>query len=323
MTIKQIPHPSKVKRVEVRHFKVTDADSGRRLDNYLFTHFKNVPKSHLYRVIRSGQVRLNSGRVRPSRRIANGDVIRVPPMIVGTPSLNRISESESQRFKNSVIFEDEYFLVINKPSGVVVHSGTRHNFGLVEISQSLRGETRFPALAHRLDRGTSGCLLLAKSQAALLEAQTVFRLHETKKHYIALVVGKWDENVLQVSRPITIRSGAVGAKVVVDEDKGKPAVTQYKIAQHFNGFTLLDVMPQTGRMHQIRVHSSSCDHPVVGDRQYGNFAINRDLKKLGLQRLFLHAKRLRLDCMGRKYDFQSPLPEDLSTVLEKLESQNF
>ncbi len=309
-------------RSGVRHVEVAADDCGRRLDNYLLTHFKGVPKSRIYRAIRSGQVRVNGGRARPSRRVEVGDVVRVPPLSVAAPALRRVSESEARRFDQAVVFEDEHFIVINKPGGVVVHGGSRHNFGVVEMSRVLRGGRRFPALAHRLDRGTSGCLLLAKSPRALFEAQRVFRLRAAAKTYTALVVGEWDETVSRVCLPLAVTSRAQ-AKVVVDEAAGKPAVTGFEIAGRFAArplvCTLLRVTPQTGRMHQIRVHAAACGHPVAGDRRYGDFAVNREFARRGLRRLCLHASRLSLECMGREYDFESPLPGDLAAVLRELQ----
>ncbi len=305
-------------RVGVRHIEVTDAAGGRRLDNYLFTHFKSVPKSRIYRAIRSGQVRINGGRAAPSRQVADGDVIRVPPLTVVAPALSGVSERDARRFERNVVFEDEHFLVLDKPAGIVVHGGSRHNFGLVEVSRHLRRGQRFPALTHRLDRGTSGCLLFAKSQCALVEAQRAFRLREADKTYTALVIGEWDGAVSQVCLPLAVRSRTAGPKVAVDQDAGKPAVTDFEITARLDGCTLLRVKLRTGRMHQIRVHAAACGHPVAGDRRYGSFRANRDFEKLGLRRLFLHAQRLSLKCMGREYDFESPTPEALSGVLQKL-----
>ena len=310
----RMPHPV------VRHLEVDTVDSGRRLDNYLLTHFKNVPKSCIYRAIRKGQVRVNSSRAQPSRRVEAGDVVRVPPLSVAAPVLRRIRKSTAQNFNSKVLFEDSHFIVIDKPSGIPVHCGSRHNFGVVEVSRVLRGGKRFPALAHRLDRDTSGCLLLAKSQPALLEAQRVFRLREAIKTYTALAVGQWDEAVSKVCLPLTVTPRATGPKVVADNDLGRPAETAFEIVENLDACTLLLVTPKTGRMHQIRVHTAACGHPIAGDRCYGDFAANREYARVGLRRLFLHASRLSLKCMGCEYSFESPLPDDLSAALRKLSS---
>ena len=304
-----------------RCIEVGTGDCGRRLDNYLLRYFKSVPRSRVYRAIRSGQVRVNGGRVKPSRRIRVGDLVRVPPLRVAAPALRRISAREARSFGDSVIFEDEHFIALDKPGGVVVHGGSRHNFGIVEVSRVLRGGKHLPALAHRLDRDTSGCLLLAKSQRALLEAQGLFRLRAVVKTYVALVVGQWDGAVSRVRLPLAVRSRAGGAKVVVDEETGRPAETGFEVIERFDAGTLLRVTPRTGRMHQIRVHAAACGHPVAGDRRYGNFVANRALARVGLERLFLHAGCLSLKCMGRAYRFESPLPADLGTVLEALSGQ--
>ena len=315
---KQTPPTSGVPRASVRRLKVTAADAGRRLDNYLFTRFKSVPKSHVYRVIRSGQVRVNGGRSPPSRRVAAGDVVRVPPLAVSAPAPCRVDERQVRRFERNLLFEDEHFLMLDKPGGAVVHGGSRHNFGLVDVSRRLRGEGRFPALVHRLDRGTSGCLLLAKSQRALLEAQRVFRLREVEKTYVALVIGTWEQAATRVALPLTVDSRAAQRKVFVDRDAGKAAVTGFEIVERLVGCTLLRVTPRSGRMHQIRVHAAACGRPVAGDDRYGNFAANRAFVRLGLRRLFLHAGGLSLACMGRDYEFESPLPGELVQVLEEV-----
>ena len=315
-------HTADAVRAEVRHLEVDAADAGRRLDNYLFTYFKGIPKSHIYRVIRSGQVRINSGRVPPSRKVAVGDLVRVPPLSTTAPPLRRVDERETQRFEDTVIFEDEHLLVLNKPGGLVVHGGSRHSFGIIEMSRRVRGDERFPALVHRLDRGTSGCLLLAKSSRAMLDAQRAFRERKVKKTYIALALGAWDEAAVQVCLPLTVRSQisavAAEAKVIVDKERGKSAQTDFKISERFDNCTLLNVTPQTGRMHQIRVHAAACGHPLAGDGRYGDFAANRHFERLGLKRLFLHASRLSLECMGNEYDFAAPLPDELSSVVQKL-----
>lgn len=315
--------PSGAPRPAVRRLKVTGADAGRRLDNYLFARFRSVPKSHVYRVIRSGQVRVNGGRSSPSRRIGDGDVVRVPPLAVSAPARCRVDERQARRFERSVLFEDEHFLVLDKPGGAVVHGGSRHNFGLVDVSRRLRGEGRFPELVHRLDRGTSGCLLFAKSQRALLEAHRVFRLHRVKKIYLALVVGEWDEAATRVALPLVVNPRAAPRKVCVDRDTGKAAVTEFEIVERLDACTLVRVTPRSGRMHQIRVHAAACGRPVAGDRRYGDFPANRALVRLGLRRLFLHASGLSLACMGRDYAFESPLPGELTQVLEKLREGRF
>ena len=303
---------------KVRYFTVSDDSCGRRIDNYLLTHFKTVPKSHIYRIIRSGQVRVNSGRVRPSQRIKPGDVIRVPPMSVTAPRRPHISAKAVQRLEHNIIFEDEYFILVNKPGGAVVHSGSRHNVGLVEVSRHLRDQPCFSELVHRLDRGTSGCLLFAKTREALVSAQRAFYLRQVKKIYTTLVVGHWDKDVSGIAAPLAINSRARREKVIVDRDLGKPAATDFEVIGSFPECTLLKAMPKTGRMHQIRVHAAACGHPVAGDRRYGDDVANRCFYRLGLRRLFLHADQLQLSCMGRQYDFQAPIAEDLNDFLEKI-----
>ena len=185
----------------------------------------------------------------------------------------------------------------------------------------MHDETGFPALAHRLDRHTSGCLLLAKTRDALLSAQRAFRLRQVEKTYIALVVGAWDENVSSVTASLAVSSQAKRKKVVVDASRGKLAITDFEVISRFSRCTLLKMMPRTGRMHQLRVHAAACDHPIAGDRRYGDDAANRYFHGLGLRRLFLHASDLRLRCLGRDYRFKVPLPEDIGGLLVTIRGQ--
>ena len=299
----------------VRYFHVENGSGGQRLDNYLLARFKSVPKSHVYRIIRSGQVRVNGGRAQPSRRLNAGDAVRVPPVRTSTAPPPAVDEEALQQFRRSIVFEDEHLLLINKSGYTAVHGGSRHSYGLAEISRRLYDGAGFPALVHRLDRNTSGCLLFAKTREALLGAQRAFRLREAEKTYIALVAGAWDEGVSSVTAPLAISPRARRKKVVVDSEQGKPAATDFEIVLRFDRCTLLKAMPRTGRMHQIRVHAASCGHPVAGDRRYGDDAVNRYFQGLGLKRLFLHASDLRLRCLGRDYSFSAPLPEDIDSLL--------
>lgn len=303
---------------QVRHLTIGGRGSGQRIDNYLLARFRSVPKSHIYRIIRSGQVRVNSARVRPSRRLQEGDIVRTPPVTGVSPAPRYIADAEVQRFKRNVIFEDEHFFLVNKPGGCVVHGGSCHSFGLAEISRCLDGEPGFPVLVHRLDKGTSGCLLFAKTQPALSGAQRAFRLQQVKKTYTALVAGRWDKYRSRVSAPLLVRQQEGKEKVVVDEGRGKSAVTDFEVAGYFGNCTLLSVMPRSGRMHQIRVHTAFCGHPVAGDRRYGDFAVNRRFHRLGLRRLFLHASHLQFSCMEREYEFRASVPENLSDLLDRL-----
>ena len=305
----------------MQHFPVGSDSSGQRLDNYLFARFRSVPKGHVYRLVRTGQVRVNGARARPSRKLNLGDTVRVPPVKVAMTSLPPVSEESLRQFRCSIIFEDEHLLLVNKSGYMPVHGGSRHSLGLVEISRHLHDGAGFLSLAHRLDRSTSGCLLFAKTRDALLSVQSAFRLRQVEKTYIALVAGAWNESVSSFAAPLAISPQARRKKVIVDASHGKAATTDFEIISRFSSCTLLKVMPRTGRMHQIRVHAASCGHPVAGDRRYGDDATNRYFHSLGLRRLFLHASDLRLRCLERNYSFKAPLPEDIGGLLVTMKEQ--
>lgn len=302
------------------HYRDVEQDNvGRRLDNYLLAEFKNIPKSCVYRLIRSGQVRVNGGRVKPLHRLRTGDRIRIPPMSIAAPAKPlRVDEEDARRLSAAILFEDDDLLVLNKPSGVAAHGGSRCNWGLAEMFKSLRANDAIPLPAHRLDKQTSGCLVFAKRRPVLLELHRVFRELEVKKTYLALLVGSWDSSLFHVDAPIKVQHGRSGAQVCIDEDTGKSAVTEFEPLRMFGQWTLVKATPHSGRMHQIRIHAAHCRHPVAQDRRYGNFEANAELEKMGLRRLFLHAEALSFPYQGRERSFAAPLPQDLSGFLDRL-----
>ena len=306
-----------------------DAESsGQRLDNYLIRLLKGVPKTHLYRVIRSGEVRVNKGRAGADTRVAEGDQIRVPPMRLAAPTT--AAPAPAREFP--VLLEDEHLLAIIKPAGVAVHGGSGVSFGVIEQlrqSRQLRlaagSAARFLELVHRLDKETSGVLLLAKKRSALTALQDQFRDRNTGKVYAALVFGTWPAKLKVIDQPLHKTLDAAGERHVrvvspANED-GRRSITLVKVARSFAGLTLLDVTLKTGRTHQIRVHLASSGHPIVGDPKYGDFLRNKAFAKAhGFARMFLHARELVFNhpATGERVTLHAPLPAECQALCETL-----
>ncbi len=300
-----------------------EGSAGQRLDNYLMRELKGVPKTHVYRIIRSGEVRLNRGRVAADTRVQVGDVVRVPPVRVA----ERVAPSEpvgpAREFP--VLLEDEYLIAIDKPAGVAVHGGSGVSFGVIEQLRRARPQLRFLELVHRLDRETSGVLLIAKKRSALRALQDQFRVRATDKVYLALVLGDWPERRKLIDWPLhkyLQDDGERRVRVVAPDDpNGMRAITLVKVRERWparppmdsSGFTLLEVGIRTGRTHQIRVHLAASGHPIAGDEKYGDFGRNKQLRGQGLRRMFLHAWRLQFDhpASGERLEVQARLPADL------------
>ena len=315
----------------VRHIRVDDESAGQRLDNFLFRELKGVPKTHIYRIIRSGEVRRNKGRISADDRVEAGDVLRIPPI--------RLSERAAEKAQAvvparsfPVLFEDEAFLALDKPAGVAVHGGSGVSFGVIEQLRQARPQARLLELVHRLDRETSGLLLVAKKKSALKALQDQFRERETGKTYLTLVKGRWPERLKVLDQPLHKYLQADGERRVRVVEPGHPdgmrSVTLVKVQQCIpapagleadcpEGFSLLEVTIKTGRTHQIRVHLSHAGHPIAGDDKYGDFELNRQLAKTGLRRMFLHAWRLRLahPISGEPMELHSELPSELKSWL--------
>ena len=305
---------------EVRWLTVDDESAGQRLDNFLLRHLKGVPKTHVYRIIRSGEVRVNKARAGADTRVATGDEIRVPPVRVAEPKpLDGAQAAPAREFP--VLLEDEAILAIDKPAGVAVHGGSGVSFGVIEQLRRARPLARTLELVHRLDRETSGILLVAKKRSALKHLQDQFRDRETGKTYLALVVGDWPDKLKVIDAPLHkyLVPGGAGegerrVKVVPKDDPdGMRAITLVKVRERLPGFSLLEVTIKTGRTHQIRVHLASQGHPIAGDEKYGDFERNKALHKQGLKRMFLHAWRLQFNHpgTGERVELLAPLPPDL------------
>lgn len=318
------------RRPAVRHLAVDeDVGGGQRLDNFLLRHCKGVPKSHLYRLIRSGQVRVNGKRCRPDDRLAPGDKVRLPPIDVpalpaqrgalptaqGVPASGPAHGAPPGRFE--VLFEDDAMLAIDKPAGVAVHGGSGVAHGAIERLRAARPTARFLELAHRLDRETSGVLLFAKKRAALLDLHAQLRERRVDKRYFAIVRGRWPLRTKTVRQPLQRYLTGEGERRVRVQEGGQEAVTRITGVEHYQlpdlgAFTLVELRIETGRTHQIRVHLAHAGFPIVGDDKYGDFTLNKLLDKLGFKRMFLHAFyiKIRNPSDQRGLVLEAPLPEE-------------
>lgn len=295
-----------------------DEDSaGQRIDNYLMRRLKGVPKSHVYRILRSGEVRVNSRRIGPDYRLQAGDELRIPPIRVAQPP-DRPSVPAAAGFRPSVLFEDEALLVIDKPAGLAVHGGSGVSFGVIEALRQTRPGQPFLELVHRIDRETSGVLMLAKKRAALVELHRQMQAGEVSKHYFTLVRGLWQERKRIVDLPLEKKVRASGERKVNVGPAGDAAVTIFRLERRVGPYSLLDAELKTGRTHQIRVHLSHLGYPILGDDKYGDFTLNKMLAKQGLKRMFLHSSRIgiRHPVSGEKIRFEAPLPPELLAFIE-------
>jgi len=299
--------------------EVGDEADGQRIDNYLLRLAKGVPKSHIYRILRSGEVRVNKGRIGAEHRLKCGDVVRVPPMRVSAATATR-PLAPARDF--ALAFEDEALIVVDKPAGVAVHGGSGVSFGVIEQLRRARPEARFLELAHRLDRETSGLLIVAKKRSALTRLHDLFRDGGISKRYLALVMGRWQNALQHIRLPLHKYLTAEGERRVSVSEEGKQAHSIVRLVGRWENFSLLEVELKTGRTHQIRVHLAHVGYPLAGDDKYGDFSLNKTLTKAGLKRMFLHAAKLSLPhpLTGEPIDLESPPPNDLSGFLHRLDS---
>ncbi len=306
----------------VRYLEIDESRAGQRLDNFLIATLKGVPRSHIYRILRKGEVRINKGRARPDYRLEPGDVVRIPPLRL-SPARDLDPGKAADGFGwllPRILYEDDDLMVVNKPAGLAVHGGSGVSVGLIEALRGLRPETPDLELAHRLDRDTSGCLLLAKTRPAMLALHRMLRDGEMEKDYVALVAGAWRGGAREVSAALEKNRPHAGEHRVEVSEEGKESTSRFIPHQRFGSATLMEIQLLTGRTHQARVHAAHLGHPIAGDDKYGDREFNRRLHKLGLRRLFLHAQRLRFThpLSGCKMDVEAPLPDELSTLLERL-----
>ncbi|OGT30510.1 MAG: hypothetical protein A2W28_07715 [Gammaproteobacteria bacterium RBG_16_51_14] len=307
-----------MKKSEVKHIIITNEQAGRRIDNFLMRHMKGIPKSRLYQMLRKGEVRVNSNRIKQTYRLEAGDTVRLPPLYQettapgGSPSLFLL-----ERIRDSIIYEDDVLIVLNKPSGIVVHSGSGRRFGVIEVLRVLRPGDRSLELVHRLDGATSGCLLIAKDNVYLRYLHSVLKSGQMAKSYIALVKGHLKKPSIKVEQPLSRNLLRSGERMVQVRDDGKRAITCFRCERLYPQASLANVELLTGRTHQIRVHAAHIGHPLAGDDKYGDREFNRRLKNFGLSRLFLHASSIQFKSpsSGREIKIKAPLPEDLQVFL--------
>lgn len=307
---------------KVTHVQAEEGDAGQRIDNFLLRILKDAPRSLVYRILRSGEVRVNSKRVGPDYRLEQGDRVRLPPVrLQPREQANAPSKSLRDFVAAAVIHEDRDLIVVNKPAGVAVHGGSGLSFGVIETLRALHPELKELELVHRLDRETSGCLLIAKRRAALRELHAALREREMEKRYYALVCGRWPFGAKTIDLPLKTNLKQGGERVVRVHPEGQAAVTTFKPVRHFAKLaTLLDIDLGTGRTHQIRVHAAHAGHPVAGDEKYGDRERDALLKPFGLSRMFLHAHSLTFERPGSHEPFtvSAPLPQELQSVLDRL-----
>jgi 23S rRNA pseudouridine955/2504/2580 synthase len=315
---------------KVQNVEIDEDRAGQRIDNFLLTFLKGVPKSRIYRIIRKGEVRVNKGRIKPSYRLQTGDDVRVPPVRQGEPSkMANPGERVLSLIEDSILMEEKGFLVINKPSGLAVHGGSGLNYGVIEALRALRPDAPYLELVHRLDRDTSGALIIAKKRSVLRELHALLRGEggRMEKKYLALVKGKWEGKIRRVDAPLLKNTLKSGERVVRVSEEGKSALSLFKPVTIYSNASLVEVGLLTGRTHQIRVHAQSIGFPIAGDEKYGDEVFNRSMKDYGLKRLFLHAESVAFTLSGsdkkseseKKYFIEAPLSTELKKVLKKLE----
>ncbi len=311
---------SKNDQPRVQLVEIDAEHAGQRLDNYLLARLKGVPRSLVYRIVRGGEVRVNSARARPEQRLEGGDKVRIPPVRVADRPNAAPGKGLIETLAGRVLYEDEGLLVVNKPSGLAVHGGSGLSLGLIEALRSIRSDARSLELVHRLDKDTSGCVLIAKKRAVLRHLHAALRDGTITKTYSTLVQGRWPKRRTRVPFALEKNTVSSGERVVRADEGGKASETRFRIVRVFREASLLEAQPVTGRTHQIRVHAQVSGHPVAGDEKYGDREFNRHLRDFGLRRLFLHASSLSFSLPdGRRLDISAPLDQVLLDVLERLD----
>lgn len=303
-------------------WQTVDAEyAGQRIDNFLLARLKGVPKSLVYRILRKGEVRVNKKRAKPDYKLQAGDLVRIPPVRVTTATPLPSAKLDSvQQLESQVLYEDDVLLVLNKPAGMAVHGGSGLQFGLIESLRALRPGAKHLELVHRLDRETSGCILISKRRSALRDLHEQLREKKMDKQYYALVRGQWQQHVSMVSAPLLKNTLKSGERVVRVDAAGKESQTRFRISERFADCTLVEASPVTGRTHQIRVHALHAGHPIAYDSKYGDQAFDEKLSGSGLQRLFLHAHQLRFQHpqTGATVTVNAPMDKALKQTLKYL-----
>lgn len=315
-------NPESITR-QVQLLTIDEDNAGQRIDNFLLSKLKGVPKSMIYRIVRKGEVRVNKKRIKPEFKLEIGDEVRIPPVRVSeenprqapSANLHRVSQLEAR-----ILFEDKHILVLNKPAGIAVHGGSGVDYGVIEALRSLRPQQKFLELVHRLDKETSGVLLVAKKRSALRHLHDQLRNKQMQKDYLALVRGEWQSHDRVVKAPLLKITLPSGERIVRVNSEGKPSETHFRIMQRYEGATLVKASPVTGRTHQIRVHCQYVGHPIACDEKYSEQKFDDSMRALGLNRLFLHAAQLRFIHPETEVttEIQAPLDDELQTLLNKL-----
>lgn len=306
---------------KVQHIEIEASYAGQRIDNFLLTRLKGVPKTLIYRILRKGEVRVNKGRIKPEYRLCAGDVLRIPPVRVSEPNAPaQIAQGLLARLEAAIVYEDNSLLVVNKPAGIAVHGGSGLNFGIIEAFRQLRPQCSELELIHRLDRDTSGLLMLAKKRSQLRHLHEALRSGTIDKGYLALVSGRWPASRKRVDAPLMRSNLRSGERMVEVNQAGKDSLTEFKVIRRFADFaTLVQANPITGRTHQIRVHALYAGHPIAGDSKYGDEEFSKVIRELGGKRLFLHAHFLKLKLSdGQALELHAEPDESWQHVLESL-----
>ncbi len=306
--------------VPVQYLTVEAEYQGQRIDNYLFRVLKGVPKSLIYRILRKGEVRVNKGRIKPHYHVQGGDIIRIPPLRMGEDAPKGVSRHAIDALSNSILYEDKRIIIINKPYGMAVHGGSGVSSGVIEIMREWRTDLHYLELVHRLDRETSGCLVLAKKRSALRQLHDLLATGQVQKRYLVIVRGAWQRGEYRLEQALQKNSLRSGERVVRVSDEGKDSISIFKPVSVRSQASLLEVQILTGRTHQIRVHAAHLGHPVAGDEKYGDEEFNRYIKSLGGKRMFLHARNLEFELAEPHTEIavNAPLDKHFDAMLEKL-----
>ncbi len=309
------------KTVGVKMLEIAAEQAGQRIDNFLLTRLKGAPKSLIYRILRKGEVRVNKGRIKPTYRLQAGDMVRIPPVRLDESQAQKPGERVLQRVEQSIIYEDKRLLVINKPSGLAVHGGSGLSYGIIEALRALRPDAPYLELVHRLDRETSGCLLIAKKRSALRLLHELLRGNQVDKQYLTLIRGDWGGGDRAIDAPLRKNTVRSGERMVIVSDDGKSARSLFRPLCCHAKASLMQIKLDTGRTHQIRVHALHSGHPIAGDEKYGDEAFNLKMRTYGLKRMFLHAARLTFTMPDddQRFVVTAPLPSELDNVLKKLD----
>lgn len=309
---------NEVQQNNVRYLEITPEEDGQRLDNYLVRVLKGVPKSHIYRIVRGGEVRVNKKRAKPSQRLCPGDLIRIPPIRTAEAKEHVVGDWLSECLQSSIIHEDDHLLVVNKPAGIAVHGGSGVSLGVIEAFRKMRPDLSYLELVHRLDKNTSGCLLLAKKRSMLRQIAALLEARQVYKTYWALVANPWEgKRSIIVNAPLLKNTLKSGERMVVVSDEGKASETRFILLKNYQSACFVEANPKTGRTHQIRVHSACIGHPILGDSKYGKNTGSEELH-FESARLYLHARAIQFTLNDKVYRFQAELDDTFESALQGL-----